>query len=100
MCSTMINKVVAMFRNKKGDYIPPKELKRWVNDIPDGELYEAYIRDDNTVWSASGRFSHSSGATSVSWQEFGSGKMNELVEKTMGKATLTEIREFIASAST
>ncbi len=89
-----------MFKRDKQKYMKPITLKKWVNDIADGELYEAFVNDDKTVWSTSGRFAHSSGATKVSWQEFDSGKMNDLIEKTIGVSVLTEIKRFINDAST
>ncbi|MDN3639240.1 hypothetical protein QWY82_10500 [Simiduia curdlanivorans] len=73
------------------NYIPPKAIKNWKNDNPDGELYEASIMDNNTVISAYGRYSHGSSCKIVSWKEFLGGEMNELVSKTMGSKVLNEI---------
>jgi len=70
-------------------------IKKWTNDIPDGELYEVIVHKDKTVTSAYGRLAHSSGSKKVSWVEFMSGEMNELVSKTMGGDTLIEIKEYI-----
>jgi len=70
-------------------------IKKWSNDIPDGELYEVSIHKDKTVTSTYGRFAHSSGSKQVSWREFMSGEMNELVSKTTGDKTLAEIKDYI-----
>lgn len=72
-------------------YKQPKALYEWKIDEPDKELYLASILDDGSVLSAYGRFAHSSGSKSVSWQAFLAGEMNELVETTMGKNVLTEL---------
>jgi len=81
-------------------YTPPTILKKWTNDVPDGELYEAYVTDKGCVTSAVGRFSHSSGATTVSVREFLSGSMQDLVADTMGRQVLNEMLEFISGLST
>lgn len=83
------------FWKKKIKYVPPTILKKWINDIPGGDLHEAFIQDDNSVWSAGGRYAHSSGSTKVTWQEFKSGKLDETIRKTMGEAVLAEMHEFI-----
>ncbi len=72
-------------------YTPPKALKEWKNDIPEGELYTVSIMDNKTVLATTGRFSHSSGAQFVSCQEFKQGKLQSLVEKTMGKTILVQV---------
>ena len=69
----------------------PKSLYEWKIDEPDKELYIASILENGTVVSAYGRYGHSSGSTSVSWQEFLAGEMNDVVEKTMGKRVLDEL---------
>jgi hypothetical protein len=90
-----------MFFNKKqSKYQPPKKLREWVNDIPDGELYTVYITDDSKVWCTSGRYAHSSGASNTSCPEFLSGELNELVIKTMGQVVLNEITSHIQQQNT
>lgn len=84
-----------MFFKKKEKYTPPKKIKEWINEIPDGELYEAYISSDQKVWCTSGRFAHSSGASSASWSGFLSGELNELVCKKMGQEVLNEIITYL-----
>ncbi|PMN74203.1 hypothetical protein [Enterovibrio norvegicus] len=74
-------------------YKRPIPLCEWKIDEPDKELYLTQILDNETVLSAYGRYAHSSGSKSVSWQEFLDGEMNELVEKTMGIKVLTELLE-------
>ncbi|WP_219703990.1 hypothetical protein [Marinomonas lutimaris] len=81
-------------------YTPATILKKWTNDVPDGELYEAYVTKKGYVTSAVGRFSHSSGATTVSVREFLSGSMQDLVADTMGRQVLNEMLEFISGLST
>nr|WP_018678010.1 hypothetical protein [Acinetobacter tjernbergiae] len=62
-------------------------------DDPEGELYVAFITSDQKVWSASGRYAHSSGSTSTTWSGFLSGDLNDLVRKTMGQKVLDEMSE-------
>ena len=62
-------------------------------DDPDGELYVAFITSDQKVWSASGRYSHSSGSASTTWSGFLAGDLNELVRRTLGKNVLEEMLE-------
>ena len=73
------------------DYKQPSPLYEWKIDEPGKELNLVKILDNETVLSAYGRYAHSSGSKSVSWQEFLDGEMNELVEKTMGPKVLTEL---------
>lgn len=80
---------------KKTKCVPPTILKKWINDIPGGELYEAFIQDDNSVWSACGRYAHSSGSMKVTWQEFKTGKLDDTIKNTMGETVLAEMHEFI-----
>ncbi len=72
-------------------YKQPKPLFEWKIDEPDKELYLVAILDNETVLSAYGRYAHSSGSKFVSWKQFLSGEMNDLVEKTMGKQVLIEL---------
>jgi hypothetical protein len=72
------------------NYRPPRELKKWMNDIPNGELYVLAVLDNRTVCSSSGRYAHSSGSMSCTWEEFVGGEMHDLVIKTMGEAILAE----------
>lgn len=64
-------------------------------DDPEGELYLASITSDQKVWSACGRYAHSSGSTSTTWSSFLVGDLNELVRITMGQKVLEEMLEFI-----
>ncbi|MEN4983739.1 hypothetical protein [Acinetobacter modestus] len=71
----------------------PRTIRKWVLDNPEGELYIAFITSDQKVWSASGRYAHSSGSTSTTWSSFLAGDLNELVRRTMGKNVLEEMLE-------
>lgn len=77
-------------------YVPPKILREWVNDVPNGELYNLYVFDDGRVCSAVGRFAHSSGSTTCSWSDFLTGSLNDLVQRTVGSNALAEARAFVA----
>lgn len=79
----------------KTQYVPPKALREWVRDIPEGELYGLSVFDDRTVCSAVGRYAHSSGSRSCSWEEFCDGNLDELVLKTQGQQTLGEVKAFV-----
>jgi len=81
-------------------YQSPKKLREWINDIPDGELYEVYVSDDKKVWCTSGRFSHSSGAANTSWSGFLSGELNDLVAKTMGQDIFNELTSYLKGKNT
>lgn len=74
-------------------YIRPQHLFEWKQDDPDSELCLVAIRDDESVLSAYGRYAHGSGSTAVSWHQFLAGDLNDLVEKTMGRAVLQEVLE-------
>ena len=74
-------------------YVPPKVIANWENDIPNGELYSVTIFSNKTISSSCGRYAHSSGSKTVSWNEFIEGEMNKLVESTMGGKVLREIIE-------
>ena len=52
-------------------------------------LYELLSK----VWSACGRYAHSSGSTSTTWSGFLAGDLNELVRTTMGQEVLEEMLE-------
>lgn len=54
-------------------------------------VYLVVIQDDKKVVSAYGRYSHSSGSKSVSWDQFLSGEMQGLVSSTMGGKVLSEV---------
>lgn len=79
------------------NYIPPKAIECWRVDNPRGELYETSIMDNYTVISAYGRYAHCSGCKVVSWQEFLSGELNELVTNTIGSEVLNEIHHKLRS---
>ena len=81
-------------------YTPPKKIREWVNDIPGGELYAVYVSDDKKVWATSGRYAHSSGARSASWNEFLSGQLHEVVTKTMGEDVLNEVVSYVKARNT
>ena len=87
-----------LFQKKITKYVAPSILKKWVNDVPDGELYETFIQDDNSVWSATGRYAHSSGSVNVTWEEFKAGKIDDLIKTTMGNDVLEEMHKFIKNA--
>lgn len=79
------------------NYRPPSKLKDWVNDIPNGERYELAVLDNQTICTSYGRYAHSSGSMSCSWEEFVRGEMHNLVTKTMGEAILAEAISFVTS---
>jgi hypothetical protein len=79
----------------KTAYVPPKALIGWVLDIPEGELYELIIFDNRTVCSTVGRYAHSSGSKSCSWEEFCAGALDELVLKTQGQMTLGKAKAYV-----
>ena len=89
-----------MIFKKKEKYQPPEKIRAWVNDIPGGELYEAYISSDKKVWCTSGRFAHSSASASTTWPGFLSGELNDLVSKTMGQEVLNEITNYLTQQNT
>ena len=72
-------------------YVPPKTLHKWTNDIPGGELHEVFILDNRTVCSTAGRYSHSSGSSSCGWDAFLDGRLNEVVQRTMGEPIFQEV---------
>ena len=75
-------------------------IKEWKNDIPNGELYGLIIHKEKSVSATVGRFAHSSGSKKVTWSEFLSGEIDELVSKTMGSTVLNEAKSFINKQST
>ena len=79
----------------KQQYQAPRVIRKWILDDPEGELYLASITSDQKVWSACGRYAHSSGSTSTTWSSFLAGDLNELVRTTMGQKVLEEMLEFI-----
>lgn len=79
----------------KQQYQAPRVIRKWILDDPEGELYLASITSDQKVWSACGRYAHSSGSTSTTWSSFLVGDLNELVRITMGQKVLEEMLEFI-----
>ena len=76
-------------------YSPPKILKKWTHDIPGSELYELFVQDDRTVWSAAGRFAHSSVATHCTWEQFLDGRLDDLAIKTVGPTALAEAKHIV-----
>ena len=81
---------------EKQNQEPRQELRvirEWILDDPEGELCVAFITSDQKVWSAFGRYAHSSGSISTTWSGFLSGDLNDLVRKTMGQKVLDEIIE-------
>lgn len=81
-------------------YKRPTILREWTLDIQGGELYMLYIRDDQTVVSAVGRYAHSSGSSQCSWDDFLGGKFDDLVIETMGIESLNEAKSFICNYQT
>ncbi|WGO98137.1 hypothetical protein QFX18_19200 [Saccharophagus degradans] len=81
--------------NNKEKYKAPEKLKNWISDVTNGERYEVYISSDKKVWCLTGRFSHSSGATSSSWSSFLDGELNDLVLKTMGQSVLNQVKAYL-----
>lgn len=77
----------------KQQYQASRVVREWILDDPGGELYVAFITSDKKVWSASGRYAHSSGSTSTTWSSFLAGDLNEFVRRTMGKNVLEEMLE-------
>ncbi|ENX34351.1 hypothetical protein F889_01629 [Acinetobacter colistiniresistens] len=64
----------------KQQYQAPRVIREWIL---------ASITSDQKVWSACGRYAHSSGSTSG----FLAGDLNELVRTTMGQKILDEMIE-------
>jgi hypothetical protein len=79
----------------KTSYVPPRSIRQWRNDIEGGELYELHIFNNQTVCLASGRYAHSSGSSSCTWQEFLSGQLHEGIAKSMGSEILAEAQKFV-----
>ncbi|MDH0032467.1 MULTISPECIES: hypothetical protein [Acinetobacter] len=82
-------------KKSKQQYQAPRVIHEWICDDPEGELYVAFITSDQKVWSAGGRYAHSSGSTSTTWSGFLSGDLNDLVLKTMGQQVLEEMIEYL-----
>ncbi len=80
-------------------YVPPKKLREWMNDVPNGNLYSLFVLDNGSVWSASGRHAHDSAAMSCAWQEFLDGKIDAPVLKTMGPDVLSGAKAYVATLS-
>lgn len=76
-------------------YRPPEALREWTLDIPDGAFYQLFVFDNRTVCSAVGRYAHSSGSSSCSWDEFLDGSLNDLVRSKMGVGVLSEALSYI-----
>ena len=76
-------------------YRPPKILKKWVRDIPNGDLHELMIFDNGTVCLAGGRTAHSSGSSACSWQEFLGGKLHSQVESAFGAEVLAKSVKYV-----
>lgn len=79
----------------KKKYQAPRVIREWILDNPEGELYVAFITADQNVWSACGRYAHSSGSTSTTWSGFLAGDLNEVVRTTMGQKVLDEMIEYL-----
>ncbi|WP_417761485.1 hypothetical protein [Shewanella sp.] len=82
-----------MAPQNKAPYQPPKQLKQWRNDIPNGELYSVYITDDNKLWFTSGRFAHASGACSVDIADFLAGQLNKQVRQGVFAEIITYLQQ-------
>lgn len=80
---------------KNPNYQPPKVLKKWLNDVPDVDLYELFVLDNGIVCATCGRHAHSSGSTTCTWRNFLEGDMNDLVERTVGQLALVEALTFV-----
>ena len=78
-------------------YKPPRALREWARDIPGGELYQLYVFDDRTVCAVVGRYSHSSGSTTCTWEEFLAGSLAGVVQATMGADILGEACAYVSS---
>lgn len=78
-------------------YSQPQVLKKWVRDVPGGELYELFVRDDRTVWMATGRFAHSSGATHCSWEQFLAGQLDSVAAHGVGSEALAAAKQFVGT---
>ena len=78
-------------------YRQPAALREWTLDVPNGELYQLFVYDNETVCSAVGRYAHSSGSSACSWHQFLTGSLNDAVRKMMGTQTLDEALAFVAS---
>ncbi|NAR99923.1 hypothetical protein [Acinetobacter haemolyticus] len=82
-----------LLEKPKKKYQAPRVIREWILDDPEGELYVVYITSDQKVWSACGRYAHSSGSASTTWSDFLLGDLNELVRTTMGQKVLDEMIE-------
>ena len=82
---------------RKSDYRPPRTLKEWLNDIPDGELYGLTVFDNQTVCAWCGRYAHSSGSAYCTWTAFIENELHGVVVATMGKHVLDQALSFVAS---
>lgn len=82
---------------RKSDDHPPRTLKEWLNDIPNGGLYGITVFDNQTVCTWCGRYAHSSGSASCTWTAFIEGELHGVVVETMGKDVLDRALSFVTS---
>ena len=80
-------------------YKPPQKIREWTLDISGGELYQLMALDNRTVCIAVGRFAHSSGSRTCSWEEFLAGSLNDTVRDTMGQGVLGEALALVQGTS-
>ncbi len=78
-------------------YQAPSVLRRWIMDVPGGDLHELTILSGGHVCMASGRFAHSSGSTSCTWAEFAEGRLNALAAERLGSDVVAEALAYISS---
>ena len=78
-------------------YQPPMALREWTLDVPDGELYQLFVYDNESVCSTVGRYAHSAGSSMCSWRQFLTGSLNDAVRNTLGAQTLDEALAFVAN---
>lgn len=70
-------------------------IKKWTLDKIGDELYELIIHKEKNVICTCGRFAHSSGSKSVSFEQFIAGELDDLISKTMGEDILNQAKEYI-----
>ena len=78
-------------------YSPPQILKKWVRDVPNGDLYELFVQDDGTVWLATGRSAHSSGAKHCSWEHFLAGELDSAAAGAVGTDALAAAKQLVGA---
>lgn len=70
-------------------------IKKWTLDNIGDELYELIIHKEKKVICTYGRFAHSSGSKSVSFEQFIAGELDDLISKTMGEDILNQAKEYM-----